>query len=1186
MRPDEAAFEEFVAGWLVEHGGYAEVKGPRASRPSAFDPVAGIDTEDLFAFIGATQAEAWDRLKQLHGGLPGAQTKFVARLASEIDRRGTVDVLRHGVVDHGVTIRLAYFKPAHGLTPELSQRYAANRLNVTRQLVYQAGSTKTTDVGLFVNGLLVATAELKNQLTGQGVEEAIAQYRTDRDPSSLSLSRRAVVHFAVDPERVAMTTRLAGAATRFLPFNRGEGGGAGNPANHGGHRTAYLWERVWQRDAWLDLLARFVHVEQAATGSKAPPNVIFPRWHQWDAVLALETHAREHGASQRYLVQHSAGSGKSNTIAWLAHRLSSLHDAADVKVFDKVIVITDRVVLDRQLQETIYQFEHAHGVVAKIDESSAQLADALAGEQARIVITTLQKFPYVLDKIAELGTRRYAVVVDEAHSSQTGEAAKDLRLALGATEEQELTAAEAEDMGLVALPQDPVEEALARAVAARGMPPNLSFFAFTATPKAKTLELFGTKNSTTGRFEPFHLYPMRQAIEEGFILDVLASYVTYDMYWRIEKAVADDPKYEAPAARRAIARFVGLHEHNLAQKAEIIVEHLRTHVAHKIEGRAKAMVVTSSRLAAVRYKRALDKYLATHGYGDVTVFVAFSGTVHDDGIDLTEAKMNGFPDGQTARRFDDEGDVLVVAEKYQTGFDQPLLYAMYVDKILTGLAAVQTLSRLNRTCDGKDGTFVLDFRNDADAIRTAFEPWYGRTVAPPTDPNLLYDTRAALDPFGVLRVDEIERVTGLLLTMTAAKDHARIHGALQPAIDRFHALSDEEQERFRDALDRFVRTYAFLAQLVSFGDTKLERDYLFCRALGAFIRRAPGTSLDLGSEVELTHLRHEMTFEGSLSLTSETGEVRTIFDGTGRTTEPAEEPLSHIIATLNERYGLNLTEADRLHFEGIATSLVDDVTLQQQAAANTVDNFRIAFEQRFDDAVVQRLNESQELTYRILDNPDFRSDVIAAYLPLIYGKAKVAHQEHCPIGDLLRRGEDAHLEYKSTFRWDLKQATVSRAVETAVVKTVAAFLNSREGGTLLVGVADDGTVLGLEPDYLTLRKEGKDDADLFQLALTQAILNSVGAAAATNVTTQVHTVDGHDVCRVHVKPSGHPVHAEVTVVDKAGQHQKKRMFFVRMNNGTRAIDDEAEIEKYVAGRWGRLGASAVDPNNKGYTPGP
>jgi len=421
----------------------------------------------------------------------------------------------------------------------------------------------------------------------------------------------------------------------------------------------------------------------------------------------------------------------------------------------------------------------------------------------------------------------------------------------------------------------------------------------------------------------------------------------------------------------------------------------------------------------------------------------------------------------------------------------------------------------------------------------------------------------------VLWIDEVERLTALLLAMKTAKDHGRIDAALQPAVDRFRALDYDDRVAFRDALDRFVRTYSFLAQLVSFGDVKLERDYLFCRALGAFVRSDPGSRLDLGTEVELTHLRHEMTFEGSVALTGDTGEVRAVFDGSGKKQETLEESLSHIISTLNERYGMNLTEADRLHFEGIAATLVARGALQQQAAANSVENFRIPLEKQFDEVVVQRLNEAQELTYRFLDNEAFKADVLAAYLPLIYAQAKVAHQEHCPIGELIARTEDSHLEFKSTFRWDLKKAEVSKVIETSVLKTVAAFLNSRDGGTLLIGVADDNTVLGLESDYLALHKEGKDDADLFQLALTQAVLNAVGAAAATNVTTQIHTIGGHDVCRVHVKPSGHPVHATVSVADKSGQMQKKQVFYVRMNNGTRSIDGEEELQKYVQSRWGK-----------------
>lgn len=485
---------------------------------------------------------------------------------------------------------------------------------------------------------------------------------------------------------------------------------------------------MWEREAWLDLLGRFAHVETPGKGSKKPVTVIFPRYHQWDAVRALEAAARDEGPGHSYLVQHSAGSGKSNTIAWLAHRLSTLH-AGDAKVFDKVVVITDRVVLDRQLQETIYQFEHTHGVVERIERDSAQLAVALTGERARIIITTLQKFPFVLDKVEALAGRRYAVIVDEAHSSQSGESAKELRRVLGigkvaggSTDDDDDSAGAGDGGGGGDLGAEDVDQALAEAVAARGRQENLSFFAFTATPKGKTLELFGRHNPATGRHEPFHLYSMRQAIGEGFIHDVLASYTTYASYYHLEKALEDDPRYQTARARQALARFVTLHEHNLAQKAEIVVEHFRAHVAHKVGGKAKAMVVCSSRPHAVRFFQALRKHLTDHGH-DLGVLVAFSGEVTVNGDPpVTEVQCNGFPDTQTAERFDtDEYQIMVAAEKFQTGFDQPKLYARYVDKTLTGLAAVQTLSRLNRIHPDKDGTFVLDFVNDAHQIAQEFE---------------------------------------------------------------------------------------------------------------------------------------------------------------------------------------------------------------------------------------------------------------------------------------------------------------------------------------------------------------------------------------------------------------------------------------------------------------------------------
>ncbi len=992
MSVDERLFEDAIEAHLLEHGGYEK------GIASFFVPELGLDTSELFAFIGKTQIKHWERLVGLYGGDQGnAQRGFARRLAKEIDGRGTLDVLRHGVVDLGVTMKLAFFKPAHGLTADLAALYEANRLTVTRQLPFDQGSGKTLDLVLSVNGIPTATAELKNHLTNQTIEDAIKQYRSDRDPANVTLSRRALVHFAVDPDRVAMTTKLAGQQTRFLPFNLGHDLGAGNPPNPNGHRSSYLWERVWQRDAWMDLLARFIHVERPASGSaaakKAAEVVIFPRFHQWNAVLSLEAHAKAHGAGQHYLVQHSAGSGKSNTIAWTAHRLSNLHDADDVKVFDKVIVITDRVVLDRQLQDTIYQFEHARGVVEKIDKSSSQLAEALTGQQARIIITTLQKFPFILDKIGSLPARRYAVIVDEAHSSQTGEAAKDLRLALSGVDEQELTAAEAEDAGFVAEAVDPVEEALAKAVAARGKHDNLSFFAFTATPKAKTLELFGTKNAD-GKYEPFHLYSMRQAIEEGFILDVLSNYTTYHTYWRIEKSVTEDPAYDATKARRAIARFVSLHPHSLAQKAEIIVEHFLGHTAAKIGANAKAMVVTSSRLHAVRYKQAIDAYIVKSGHQGIVAIVAFSGKVIDDtGLTFTEASMNGFPEAQTADQFaKSDYQVLIVAEKFQTGFDQPLLHTMYVDKVLTGLAAVQTLARLNRIHPLKSDTFVLDFRNDTDEIVKAFEPYYGRTVAPPTDPNLLWDTRSRLNEWDVLRPEEIEATVALILEIRDPKDHGRVYALLDPAVERFAALEDEDAAGFKDALDKFVRTYSFLSQIVSFGDTKLERDYVYCRALASRLRdQTTVERLDLGSEVELTHLRNEVTFEGSLSLTEEVGEVKSVFgDGSGRQHLPEMELLSEIVETLNERFGLELDEQDKLLFDQFEETWLADPEVADQARNNTLDNFRLVFDRTFLNTVVSRMDDNEAIFKRILDDPDFQAVLMDLYANRVYRRARAS----------------------------------------------------------------------------------------------------------------------------------------------------------------------------------------------------
>jgi type I restriction enzyme, R subunit len=997
----EKLLEDEIAASLVAHGGYRTCKiGTGSEWRADFDADLGLDIREVFAFIEETQSSEWEKLIKAHGGDEAlARQRFVQRLARQIDEHGTVDVIRHGVRDQNVEIRLSYRQPAFGVAPELVAHYDANRLTVTRQLPYDPDSNKTLDLCLFLNGIPVATTELKNHLTGQTIEQAIKQYREDRDARNVTLARRAIVHFAVDPDSVAMTTRLEGKATRFLPFNLGNNLGKGNPPNPDGHKTSYLWERVWSKDAWLDILHRFIHVDRPEKGSlvarRTAEKVIFPRYHQWDAVKKLEADAAANGAGHFYLIQHSAGSGKSNTIAWTAHRLSTLHTAEDRKVFDKVIVITDRRILDKQLQDTIYQFEHARGVVVKIDEDSNQLAEALRGEQARIIITTLQKFPFVIGKIGEVPARSYAIVIDEAHSSQTGEAAKDLRVALGAGEEQELTAAEAEDAGLLATAIEPVEEALAKSVGARsGRQPNLSYFAFTATPKGRTLQMFGRLNPQTDRYEPFHLYSMRQAIEEGFIMDVLAGYTTYQTFWKIEKRTLEDPEYDAKQARRAIARFVSLHPYNLAQKAEIIVEHFRQHTTREMGGLAKAMVVTSSRLHAVRYKQSIDKYIKGKGYEEINTLVAFSGKIDDgSGRPLTEANMNGFPESRTAEEFaDPEYGVLIVAEKFQTGFDQPLLHTMYVDKPLTGLAAVQTLSRLNRNHPLKENTFVLDFRNDTDDIVAAFEQFHGCTVAPPTDPNILWDTRRRLDEFDVLRLEEIEAAMSALLDAgpSDAQRSAQTYAALAPAKARFEELSDEQPLEFRDALNRFVRTYSFVSQIAAFTDPALERDYVYCRALSLYLRDT-GTveRLDLGTEVELTHLRHQITFNGRLSLTAKVGEVHTFLgEGTGGQQGPDLEHLSSIVAILNDRFGTSLTDVDELLFDQFEESWIADGELSDQARNNPIENFRLVFNRKFLQTIITRVDANDEIYKKILDDEEFRATVGEFYLRKVYERLR------------------------------------------------------------------------------------------------------------------------------------------------------------------------------------------------------
>jgi len=743
--------------------------GYRKRSPDDYNRSLCLDADLVLDFVYATQPKQWEELKLQHGA--DVKARFLHRLASETAKRGTLDVLRQGIKDSGCKFQLAYFRPASGLNPDTQKLYLANQFSIVRQLHYSEKNEKSLDLVLFLNGLPIFTAELKNPLTGQTVRNAIKQYQTDRDPKEPLLAfGRCLAHFAVDPDLVYVTTRLAEHKTWFLPFNRGKYGGAGNQPSGLDFSTAYLWKNVWSRDSVLDLVQNFMHVveDEDDKGKKTGKRtLLFPRYHQLDAVRRLIDAARKQGTGNRYLIQHSAGSGKSNSIAWLAHQLGLLHDAGSHRVFDSIIVLTDRRVLDRQLQRTVRSFEQTLGVVENIDKTSRQLKDALE-EGKTIIVSTLQKFPAMLDQIRKMEQeareqgekegkkfqvygKRFSVIIDEAHSSQSGETAKGWKAVLATS-----SLDEAEQADAVA-DKDDLEDKIIAEMKKRGRLPNVSMFAFTATPKPKTLELFGAKRPD-GKFEPFSLYTMRQAIEEGFILDVLANYTTYKAYWSLLKKIKDDPRYDRKKATALLRSFVDIHHATIDKKVAIMVDHFAEHGLLSIGGKGKAMIVTRSRLHAVRYKHAVDAYIKKKGY-PFKALVAFSGTVKDAAIDHTEANMNGFPETQTAETFKrDEYRILVVANKFQTGFDQPLLHTMYVDKKLGGVNAVQTLSRLNRVHPGKEETIVLDFANEAEDIQKGFAPYFDRTLlAEATDPNLLYDLQTKLGEYHLYTAEEVDR---------------------------------------------------------------------------------------------------------------------------------------------------------------------------------------------------------------------------------------------------------------------------------------------------------------------------------------------------------------------------------------------------------------------------------------------
>lgn len=1007
----EIRFEDEICAHLGAHG-WLDEPGSAA----LYDRKRALFAPDLVAWVQETQPKVWESLSRSHGS--AAESALLDRVRKQIDDRGTLDVVRHGVEMVGVrgVISLAQFKPAMGMNPDIIAAYQANRLRVVRQLRYSVANENCFDLALLLNGVPVATAELKTDFT-QSITDAIDQYRFDRLPHPkggnseplLTFPSGALVHFAVSNSEVHMTTKLAGPATRFLPFNKGDAGGAGNPLNEHGHRTAYLWEEIWERESWLEIIGRYL-VAQRDT-KRTISGLIFPRYHQLDATRKLRAAVHSEGAGGKYLIQHSAGSGKTNSIAWAAHFLADLHTDADEKLFSTVIVVSDRNVIDAQLQDALFGFERTTGVVATIRSEggakSGQLAEALA-QGKKIIVCTIQTFPFALEAVRELAAtqgRRFAVIADEAHSSQTGEAAKKLKQLLSPEEIAEL-----QDGG-----EASAEDILTAQMAARAGDSGVTYVAFTATPKGKTLELFGRKPQPDQPPGPgnlpsaFHVYSMRQAIEEGFILDVLKNYTPYRLAFRLanDGREWDDQQVERNAALKGIMRWVRLHPYNIAQKVQIVVEHFRENVEPLLDGKAKAMVVLGSRVEAVRWKKAIDSYIRSQGYGLGTL-VAFSGEVNDaesNGEPVTEgsALLNPGLKGRDIRDAFAGADfhLLLVANKFQTGFDQPLLCGMYVDRRLAGIQAVQTLSRLNRAHPGKDTTYVLDFVNSSEEILTAFRTYYDTAqLEGVTDPNLVLDLKGKLDASGHYDDFEVERVAAVEMNLRAKQGD--LIAAIEPVADRLLKRYKAAQERLRSARERndddgasdaqdeinalvlfkndmaaYQRAYSFLSQIFDYGSSAVEKRFVFYKRLTPLLefgREREGVDL---SKVVLTH--HSLKDEGQRRLDvsgRDESKLKPMTEvGSGSVQEKEKALLAEIIERVNDLFGADTTDGDQLSYvTTLRDKMLESDALVTQAANNTEAQFANSptLKDELMNAIIEAFEAHSSLSKQALDSQKVR----------------------------------------------------------------------------------------------------------------------------------------------------------------------------------------------------------------------
>lgn len=989
----EKGLEAHITHYLVEKNYYL------LRDNKAYNNTSCLDTALFFQFLETTQPKAVAKLKTYHKDL--YEQKIIKRLNDQIQAKGIIEVLRKGIID-GFTdtkLHLFYDKPVSAYNVDANALYQSNLFSVMRQVYFSPANKKSLDMVVFINGIPVISFELKNELTKQNVQDAILQYKNDRDPNEeLFRFGRLIVNFALDTEEVWMCTQLKKDKSYFLPFNKGNNNGAGNPANDG-IKTDYLWKEVLTKTSLTDIVQNFCQLIteekeylDPSTGLGQPAKIkirkekklIFPRYHQLVAVRQLLADAQEKGSGQTYLIQHSAGSGKSNSISWLAHQLTGLHDkTGKSSVFDTVIVVTDRRVLDTQIRENIKQFQQVNGIIAAITEGSKQLKEALE-EGKKIIITTIQKFPHIVEEIGELPSSNFAIIIDEAHSSASGQIIRKLNQTLS----QSATYGE-DDEELLDETGEPLtgEDLMRMVIKSMKMMENASYFAFTATPKNKTLELFGNpfQEGEKTKYRAFHLYSMKQAIEEGFIMDVLQNYTTYQSYYALLKKIEDDPEYDKSKAQKKLKVYVESHSHAIKKKTSLMVEHFMDSVIRKkrMGGLAKAMLVTSSRANAVKYKKAFDHYLLTIN-SPYKAVVAFSGEI--DG--QTEASLNGFSSNAIPKEFEkSDYRFLIVANKFQTGFDQPLLHTMYVDKKLGGVNAVQTLSRLNRSHPHKKDTFVLDFANTSEEIEAAFKPYFESTIlGEGTDPNKLFDLQDALDGFDVYSREQVVEFSDKILANVSIE---QLHGILNAAAIIFkETLSEDDQHDFRAKVKTYVRLYVFLSQIVQFENAYLERLYIFLNHLQNKLGGENSVDLAQGILDNIDMDSYRLSLEATTNIVLEQGEdlkpIPTTM--TGGTKEPEIDKLSTILQTFNERFGTQFEDADKVRqmVENIAYDVARNEDLANSLKYSDEQNARITSDSVGQKELLKYVMTNFDFYRLITDNKEAKED----FNTMLFGMVK------------------------------------------------------------------------------------------------------------------------------------------------------------------------------------------------------